>query len=94
MSCGTYSNACSRVVERAVPARGLRLEQAHLALVVREILLHRQRRGSEYPRARAAADLLLENFRDGQRRGVELQRVVEYFQPAHDTIIPSPIPHP
>ena len=30
-----------------------------------------------------AADLLLEDLRDGQRRGVELQRVVEHFQPAH-----------
>ena len=50
---------------------------------MRKILFHRQRSGGEYPRAWMTADLLGENFRDGQGRGVELYRVMKDFQPAH-----------
>src|SRR5258706_6251501 len=71
------------VVERAVPARGACVVQAHLAAVVAEIAGDRERRRGKNPSARVTVELPLENPRDGKRRGIQAKRVTEHLDPAH-----------
>jgi hypothetical protein len=50
---------------------------------VAEIVSHRQRGGSEDPGARVIGHLLAEKLGRGQRRDVQLHRVLENLHPAH-----------
>src|SRR5712664_625986 len=70
------------VVERAVPARGACVVQAHLAAVVAEIAGDRERRRRKNPSARVTVELPAENPRDGKRRGIQTKRVTEHLDPA------------
>src|SRR5258708_6762875 len=94
------------VVERAVPARGARVVQAHLAAVVAEIAGDRERRRGKNPSARVTVELSAENPCDGKRRGIQTKRVTEHLDPAdqvgagisapafQQSLPPSPPPAP
>src|SRR5882672_4973244 len=69
------------VVERAVPARGACVVQAHLAAVVAEIAGDRKRRGGKNPAARVTVELPAENPGDGKGRGIQTKRVTEHLHP-------------
>ena len=72
-------------IEGTRPAFGLRRFDAQFTDVMREVAVDRQRRRRKHPGFRLRLDLLTEDFRNRQRRGVELHRLVEHFHPAHQT---------
>src|SRR5690349_16384499 len=73
-----------RVVEWAVPARGARPLQPHLAPIETEVPGYGERRGGEDPRARPAVELPAENLGHRKRSGMESQRVPEHLDPANE----------
>src|SRR5690348_10787047 len=72
------------VVEWAVPARGARPIQPHLAAIEAEVPGYGKRCGGEYPGARAAVELPAENLGHRKRGGMESQRMPEHLDPANE----------
>src|SRR5689334_2179177 len=71
------------VVERAVPAPGRRLGESELAPIEREVAVHGERGGGEYPGARAVLNLAREDLRDRKWRSVKLPAVRGDVEPAN-----------
>ena len=81
--CGAYSSAWRSKSNGTRPGARRGLLEAELALEMREVLAHRERRRGEDPGARMVRHLLAEQLRRHQRRDVQLQRLAEHLDPAH-----------
>ena len=79
----TAEHGLLRIIERAIPAEGRNIMQAHRLLIVRKVALHGQRRRGKNPAARAASHQLSEGLGHRKRRGIEMQAMAHGFHPVN-----------